>query len=162
MTTRALTFRCPYAPDWFDTGDALWPVLAGEIVADGELVRGWFFGPVAIPLPTVQNGAMPQDGTVPLQGTLVFLGDAEVRVEGLFLSIVEAALDMFRHEFTSDRATAEATGRYVPPLVVPVPLELADLKRLCGSGKDMAAGAGAIRFTAEGGFRVDNSAGDSC
>jgi hypothetical protein len=90
----------------------------------------------------------------------------EARVKGLFLSMIEPALGLLpvppRVHFWPGGGRRDGPIRAAAGCASP--LDMADLKRLCGTGKNVAADTGVIRFTAEGGFRVDKSAsgGTSC
>jgi hypothetical protein len=121
---------------WFECGPSLWPVSAGQVHIDQNrgvsIVRGWFFSPVPVAVYAI--------------GTLIVVKErVEGRVPGLIVTLVEPALDLFRHECTTESGEVPGTGPWHPPRE---PLDLDELKRLWSADADGAS----VQFTSEGGF----------
>jgi hypothetical protein len=98
---RSATFRA-----FFQVGSSGWPLLKAEIElvpqagCPAPLLRGWFYARMSLPTYAV--------------GTLAFVRDAfAARTPSVVVALVEEALGVWRHEFTS--ALAEVPHVWVGP-----------------------------------------------
>ena len=130
---RSATFRA-----FFRLGSSCWPLLKAELelvaASPALLLRGWFYARMSVPAYAI--------------GELVFVRNAyAARTPSVVVALVEQALGVWRHEFTS--ALADVPHVWVGP--GPRLIEnLEELKKALSAASD---GAAVARFSAEGGFR---------
>jgi len=131
---RSATFRA-----FFRLGSSCWPLLKAELALRPQagcpaLMRGWFYARMSVATYAV--------------GELVFVRNAyAARTTNVVVALVEEALGVWRHEFTS--ALAEVPHVWLGP--GPRLIEsLEDLKEVLSGASD---GTIVARFNAEGGFR---------
>jgi len=135
---RSATFRA-----FFQVGSSCWPLRKAELElvpqagCPAPLLRGWFYARLSVPTYAI--------------GELVFVRNAyAARTPSVVVTLVEEALGVWRHEFTS--ALAEVPHVWVGP--GPRPIEtLEELKKALSAASD---GAVVARFSAEGGFRLSD------
>ncbi|MGZ4662883.1 MAG: hypothetical protein ACXVYB_16560 [Arthrobacter sp.] len=136
---------------YWETAEALWPICKGQVHdlalpvvpthPDSAPYRpkywGWFFSLVPFPQPML--------------GDLVIVTKVEARMAALVISWVEEVMGFYRCEFVS--LGHEVAYSWNPADHGPKGMgDLATLKKLLGdAGGD---GATAVRFTAEGGFKI--------
>jgi hypothetical protein len=135
---RSATFRA-----FFQVGSSCWPLRKAELelvlqaASPAPLLRGWFYARMSVPTYAI--------------GELMFVRNAyAARTPSVVVALVEQALGVWRHEFTS--ALAEVPHVWLGP--GPRLIEsLEDLKEVLSGASD---GTIVARFNAEGGFRFSD------
>jgi hypothetical protein len=125
---------------FFQTGSSCWPLLKAELelvleaARPAPLLRGWFYARMSVPTYTV--------------GDLTFARNAyQARTPSVVIALVEQALGVWRHEFTS------ALGEVPHVWFGPGPRLIESLQEL-KNALSVATDRAVARFNAEGGFRL--------
>jgi hypothetical protein len=134
---RSAAFRA-----FFQVGSSCWPLLKAELELVPQagcpvLLRGWFYAPMSVPTYAI--------------GEFVFVRNAyAARTPSVVVALVEQALGVWRHEFTSALADVPHVWLGPGPRLIE---SLEDLKEVLSGAVD---GAVVTRFNAEGGYRCSD------
>jgi hypothetical protein len=130
----ALTFCAgPGHHCFFSASAEIWPLAQGVLHTAGQVIRGWFYAPLPIPIGT--------------RGDLCIIAEGvECRTAvPAFVSFQIGEMGLWRHEFTS--VQSEIPTSWLPP-AEPVTTEM--LRRLFRAPTDRAR----VILDGEGGWRI--------
>jgi hypothetical protein len=133
---RSAAFRA-----FFQAGSGCWPLLKAELelmpqgACPAPLLRDWFYARMSVPTYSI--------------GELAFVRNAyAARTPSVVVAMVEEALGVWRHEFTS------TLGQVPHTWVGPGPRSIESLEGLKNALCDASQKGAVARFDAEGGFRL--------